>query len=457
MHVELNLRSVSIARCAVAALFLGCVPCLAQTPPPAEVAPRVVRERALTPATRDLRTDVVRALDPHGRVMLDARKIAGNSAAGAGGFVAADLAGNAVPIEAMAGSTVAVASRADQWVVVRPVTIPTQSMQRGVQWLPGVCIAPAATPGGAKDVLSSYADFATVPVAWDTAIDAYRVQGAVGVARNGDLAQGGSIGRDATIKVQFLGVSAAPPVEFVVQDLGIGGEHEFASVFRGTDVPKPTLVVRSNLGAEQPYLLDVRPRVELTPRRNPMLGLGLDEIEITVECVEAHGALVALGGTSPVTLRCSSGRDDGADRLAVSAAEPRAQFRFRSTWIGPARIIATTRTPSGEIVGSVLIQQVVPWPQMLTALIGGGAGGFARRFVRGARRRAAARRIVEGLLVGLVAFVAGVLGVGWMDLPPVIVSTVAGAFLTAVLAGFAGVVVLERLSQPKGGSAAADR
>ncbi|MBE2214239.1 MAG: hypothetical protein IAE82_10245, partial [Opitutaceae bacterium] len=71
---------------------------------------------------------------------------------------------------------------------------------------------------------------------------------------------------------------------------------------------------------------------------------------------------------------------------------------------------------------------------------------FARRFVRGARRRSAGRQVIEGVVVGLVAFVAGVLGVGLLDLPPVIVATVAGAFLTAVLAGFAGVVVLERLA-----------
>ncbi|MBE2215943.1 MAG: hypothetical protein IAE82_18870, partial [Opitutaceae bacterium] len=285
---------------------------------------------------------MVRTPDVAGRVVLDVRKIVGSGEAAADRIVATDLAGNAVPLDAVAGSRVAVAARPEQWVIVRPASIAPQAMQKGVQWLPGICLAPGASPEAAKEVFSSYADFATVPVAWDTAIDAYRLEGAVGVARNGDLAQGGAIGRTATVKLQFNGVSDATPTEFAVEDAGLGGERSFSSVFRGTDVPKPMLVVRSTLGGEQPYVLEVQPRVELTPRRNPMLGLGLDEIVVTVECVEAHGALVALPGPSPVTLRSSSGREEGAERLALSAAEPRAEFRFRSTWLGPARVVATT-------------------------------------------------------------------------------------------------------------------
>ena len=44
------------------------------------------------------------------------------------------------------------------------------------------------------------------------------------------------------------------------------------------------------------------------------------------------------------------------------------------------------------------------------------------------------RRLVEGLMVALVVFVAGVLGVGYLSLPAAIVATEAGAFLTGVLA-----------------------
>jgi len=62
---------------------------------------------------------------------------------------------------------------------------------------------------------------------------------------------------------------------------------------------------------------------------------------------------------------------------------------------------------------------------------------------------AALRRVFEGVIAGLVAFVAGVLGVGYLHLPPPIVATEAGAFLVSALAGFAGVSVLETLGAKK--------
>ena len=206
------------------AVFACALSCHAQEASPAG-ASRVRPARELSPALRELRTDVVRTPDVAGRVVLDVRKIVGSGEAAADRIVATDLAGNAVPLDAVAGSRVAVAARPDQWVIVRPASIAPQAMQKGVQWLPGICLAPGASPEAAKEVFSSYADFATVPVAWDTAIDAYRLEGAVGVARNGDLAQGGAIGRTATVKLQFNGVSDATPTEFAVEDAALPDHH----------------------------------------------------------------------------------------------------------------------------------------------------------------------------------------------------------------------------------------
>ena len=83
------------------------------------------------------------------------------------------------------------------------------------------------------------------------------------------------------------------------------------------------------------------------------------------------------------------------------------------------------------------------------ALLGGALGGFARQFVKGARRSSRRRRTLEGVVVGLVAFLAGVLGVGYFELPSGVVATEAGAFLTGAIAGFAGVSVLEFIAKRK--------
>lgn len=441
IHVSSRFWNSPVARLVAVAALVAVSAANAQEP----AARATARERSLTGGARE-RVDLVKAASAAGAVRLDARRIGITRAA-----IATDLSGASVPVQAD-GDTISVDPAPGQWVVVKPAEIPLENMRRGLQWLPGVCVvAPAG--GGAKTVFSTYADFPVVPVVWDTQADAYRFLGHIGIARDGDAQTGGPIGRNATVKMNFVGVSGVAPVEVEVSTLGIDGETKVECTFVRTDVPNPTLVVRSSLSAEQPYALDVQPRVELTPRRNPILGLGLEEIVVVAECVQAHGAPVALSAASPITVACSSGREDGVDGLRVSSAEPQAVFRFRSTWIGPARIVATVRTPSGAVLGSVSIQQDMPWAQLLTAVAGGALGGFTRRFIRGARKRQAQRRVLEGAIVGLVAFLAGVLGVGFFSIPSVIVATIAGAFLTGIFAGFTGVSLLEKLSRSGGAGA----
>lgn len=84
---------------------------------------------------------------------------------------------------------------------------------------------------------------------------------------------------------------------------------------------------------------------------------------------------------------------------------------------------------------------------MLAALIGGALGGYSRRFSKQATSASSGARIAEGLAVAVIAYVAGVLGVGYLALPVFVVSTEAGAFLTGALTGFVGVTVIEALSK----------
>jgi hypothetical protein len=267
------------------------------------------------------------------------------------------------------------------------------------------------------------------------------------VARNGDEQIGGPLGTTASVKISAVGISGVDPSELIIDQLGIGGEKQLRLTFATTDAPDPRLIVRSALAGEQPFALDVRPRVEITPRRTPLLGLGLGDTPVSVECVEAFGAALPLAAPAQIIIQCRGGRDSGAESLQVSDSARRAQFMFRSSWLGPAQIVATARTATQQLMGSVTIEQQMPWAQFILALAGGALGGFARRFVKGARRKMTGRRVFEGLIVGFVAFVAGVLGIGFLGLPAEIIATVAGAFLTGAAAGFAGVTVLEALTQ----------
>ena len=108
----------------------------------------------------------------------------------------------------------------------------------------------------------------------------------------------------------------------------------------------------------------------------------------------------------------------------------------------------------GGQTATAVVRQHFPYGPLVAALLGGLLGGFARRWVKGARRDANARHLAEGAVVALVAFIAAVLGVGYLDLPQAIAATEAGAFLTGALCGFAGVVVLSKLSRTKAEPAA---
>jgi uncharacterized membrane protein len=99
------------------------------------------------------------------------------------------------------------------------------------------------------------------------------------------------------------------------------------------------------------------------------------------------------------------------------------------------------------LTGITELNQRFPVGPLVATLVGGALGGLARRWVKGkARKRTPLRYMLEGIVVGLVAFVAAVLGVGYLNLPAAIAATEAGAFLTSVLCGFVGVAVLTSLT-----------
>ncbi|GEM_PF-5272295 len=76
-------------------------------------------------------------------------------------------------------------------------------------------------------------------------------------------------------------------------------------------------------------------------------------------------------------------------------------------------------------------------------------GGFAGRFVKNARRRSTSRRVVEARVIGFIAFVAGALGMSFVQIQPALVAAEAGAFLCATLTGFTAITLIERATARK--------
>ena len=166
-------------------------------------------------------------------------------------------------------------------------------------------------------------------------------------------------------------------------------------------------------------------------------------IEYRRELASADGQ-VLLRQASVLALEVDGRATPDPAVVNVGAGDSSASFRLRSAGIGNV----TVKVALAGLTDVVTIQQTWPWAPLLAALAGGALGGYARRFVKGARRRDTGRRVGEGLIVALLAFVAGVLGTGLLGLPPLLVATEAGAFLTGALAGFLGVTLLEMMTRP---------
>lgn len=244
-----------------------------------------------------------------------------------------------------------------------------------------------------------------------------------------------------TVALEFDGLIAADVPPFTLEQAGLAHQKQIELRFKPSGA-QPKLKIRSTV-SDTDLFVEALPRLELRPARTTLLGFGLETIEIAVARVLASGEPAKLGEASPVDVQVrGSARREGGD-VAIPAGEARTAFTLRSSGLGKVGVSAT----AGALTDSVEVLQRFPTGPLLAALLGGALGGFSRRWVKGAKPRAAWRNPAEGLVVGLVAFVAAVLGVGYLDLPPAIAATEAGAFLTGVLCGFAGVTLFGAMTQ----------
>ena len=93
------------------------------------------------------------------------------------------------------------------------------------------------------------------------------------------------------------------------------------------------------------------------------------------------------------------------------------------------------------------VRLVFPVAAVLAAAAGGGLGGAAR-YLRNRHRKTSlfARRLLEGLLVGVLFVGAAWTGLVTVDIGAGILSTPFGAFVLAALSGYLGCIVLDRVT-----------
>lgn len=283
-----------------------------------------------------------------------------------------------------------------------------------------------------------------LPATWSEATQAYDTALSFGLKAPANSPAGLEPPGGVLIRLAFANATAEEVLPISLERPGIEHEKTVTLRFRPT-APSPQLLVRSTI-SDVNLELRAQPRLEVRPVQSEVLGLGLAPVEVNVQQVSPDGAGLPARETTPLLLQVSRGAKLEPSAPTLGPGESRTVFSLRSGGVGVVRIQAK----AGSYVGAATIQQKFPVTPLAAALLGGALGGFARRFVKGARRAAAARRIIEGLVVSCIAFVAGVLGVNYFAaLPAGIVTTEAGSFLTGALSGFVGVLVLEGLSASK--------
>lgn len=279
-----------------------------------------------------------------------------------------------------------------------------------------------------------------LPVAWNPERRRYSTRVFLGLEPPDDE-PATELSRPIVMRLSFRGMQADPVQEVRLAQAGLEHEEEVELLFLPT-TPQPVLEVRSTVG-DVDLAMDVLPRLELRPVGNSVPGFGLGTATFEVVRLHPHGAEAAVDEDTHVSLQIGGGaRPESAGDLMIPAGQSRTRFVLRSGGLGPLTVTAD----AGGLMDERTISQEFPLAPLIAAVGGGALGGYSRRFRKNAQPVSGVTRILEGLLVALVAYAASVLGVGWLQLPEAVAATVAGAFLTGALAGFVGVSIIETIT-----------
>lgn len=279
-----------------------------------------------------------------------------------------------------------------------------------------------------------------LPAIWNPLSERYETDVTFGLKPPSDDQNTSELKKPVDVKVGFEGLVADPAPEIRIGGVGLNQEKSFRLAFLPT-TENPVLKVRSTI-SDVDLELRAMPRLQLKSRQSEMLGFGLEQVTFDLSEVLPHGDIAERDSPLPISVSVTGRAVVYPDQLVLEPQDAQTQFRVRSTGIGPLQVTAR----SGDSVSTGTIQQTLPIGPLLAVLAGGALGGFSRRFIKGASKKNTTRWIIEGLAISVIAFVAGVLGVGYLMLPSAIVATEAGAFLSGAICGFAGVTVLEKLT-----------
>ncbi len=312
--------------------------------------------------------------------------------------------------------------------------------------LPGglvLALSPGPDHGGPTKAIwfRLFCSISPRPAPWSESAGSYVTQMKFTVRPTEGTAATIALPHPITVSLEFDGMTAQEIPTFTIDQAGLENQKVVELRFKPSTM-QPKLLVRSTI-SDSDITLEALPRLELRPAGTVLLGFGMEKVAIGVVYVRADGQPAETLSRADVDIEIhGAARREGEDNVVIPSGGSRAEFDVRSSGLGKITVKATV----GAMTATTELTQRFPTGPLIAAILGGALGGLARRWVKNARKRSAARNVLEGVVVGLVAFVAAVLGVGYLNLPAAIAATEAGAFLTSVLCGFIGVTIFTAMT-----------
>lgn len=308
------------------------------------------------------------------------------------------------------------------------------------------------TPAGAPNLGGLFLRPAVVPLTWSDDAKAYTTELLIGYefedGRETALAAPKTVtffaeGANARIQenrvtVERSGGSGYKRVQLFTGQ--VDGETHFTARAGPADELKSSVAIQREIGGI---------KLSLASTELPAFGVGSGEL--TVSLVARDG--MPLPAPRALEIQLSSRRLHQPATVVVDQGKSTASADLRTAGYGADQIVAQ----SGAFRAELPVRLVFPVAAVVAACVGGALGGSAR-YLRNKGKRGAllTRRVLEGMLVGLILVGAAWAGLVGFELGTGILGTPFGAFVLAALSGYLGCVVLDRVANKTFGAAKAE-
>ena len=308
------------------------------------------------------------------------------------------------------------------------------------------------SPTGATNLGGLFLRPAVVPLTWNEEVRAYSTELFVGY----EFADGREItlpvprtvtffaeGANARIQADTVTVtqSGGPGYQRVVLSTNqIEGETHFIARVSAVDELKTGVRVLREPGGL---------KLSLASAELPAFGVGTDVLTVSLFARDGF----SFAARTPIEVQLTSRGLRQPPVVTIEPGQSSVRAEVRSTGYGAGEIVAQ----SGVFRATLPVTLVAPVGAIVASLLGGGIGGVAR-FLRNRRKGASlfGRRVIEGMLVGLILVGAMWAGLVAVDVSTGVLGTSFGAFVLGALSGYLGCIVLDRVAKKTFGGLKAD-